>query len=273
MKLNLKILLFGVTLLFNCDAFETNPYVVNFDENEMDLTQKQLDKLQKIISLNPDKQVIKIAFISDSQRALDEFEDGIDHINQNNDIDMVFHGGDITDYSLNIEYKKMGEAMRRLKAPYFTAFGNHDALATGEASYKAMFGALDYSFKAWGHKFIFFNANHEEFILRGEKAPDLDFLSRQLAEPSDNFENIFMISHMGPFHREFGDENRKSYHQLLLSDDRVKLSMHGHGHGHKFGELYSTGFNYLQVDDTASENYILLTLQSNGNYDFERVFY
>jgi predicted MPP superfamily phosphohydrolase len=259
--------------VFGCEAFETNPYVVNFDRNEMDLTQKQLDKLAKVLSQNPNKSKINIAFISDSQLALDELEDGIDHINKNPNVDMVFHGGDITHYASNIEYKKMGEVLRKLKAPFFTAFGNHDALSTGEESYRAMFGVLDYSFKAWGHKFVFFNANHYEFIFRGEEVPDIGFLRNQLAEPSDGFENIFMISHMGPFHQEFGDENSQVYHQLMLSDDRIKLSLHGHGHTHNFGELYSSGFDYLQVDNTADSNYILLTIQTNGDYEFERVFY
>ena len=119
MKLNTPILFFAIILLLSCDAFETNPYAVRLDENEMDLTAKQLLKLERAVLEDPDKDIIKIAFISDSQRALDEFEAGIDHINLNSEIDMVFHGGDITDYALNIEYKKMGAVLRSLNAPFF----------------------------------------------------------------------------------------------------------------------------------------------------------
>lgn len=273
MKIYTKVLFLALILLLSCEAFETNPYAVILDKDEKDLTAKQLKKLQLAVSNAPDKQVVRIAFISDSQRALDEFEDGIAHINQNDKIDMVFHGGDITDYALNTEYKKMGEVMRRLNVPFFTAFGNHDALATGESGYKAMFGALDYSFIAWGHKFIFFNANHLSFILKDVEAPNIDFLTQEVSDQSNEFQNIFMISHMGPFHWEFGEHNKQPYHELMLSDDRIKLSMHGHGHSHRYGELYDSGFDYLQVDDTAGRNYILLTIQKNGDYVFERVFY
>jgi predicted phosphodiesterase len=266
-------LIFLVIFTLGCDAFEVNPYAIRLDDHEQNLTAKQLLKLQESLAKDPDKQTITIAFISDSQRALDEFEDGIDHINQNERVDMVFHGGDITDYGLNTEYKKMGGALRRLKAPFFTAFGNHDALATGIDGYKTMFGALDYSFKARGHKFIIFNGNYLEFVNRGIQTPDFTFLKEQMADDSDDFQNIFMLSHMGPLHGEFGADNSEKYHQLMLSDDRIKLSMHGHGHTHKFGELYGAGFDYLMVDDTADRNYILLTIQHNGNYAYERIFY
>lgn len=78
---------------------------------------------------------------------------------------------------------------------------------------------------------------------------------------------------MGPFHGEFGIDNSVRYHEMMLSDDRIKLSFHGHGHSHKFGELYGTGFDYLQVDNADSKNYILLTIQPDGSYEYERVFY
>ena len=256
-----------------CDKFEVNPYAVRLDEDERNLTAKQLLKLKTAELAQPSKPEVTIAFISDSQRAIDEFEEGIHHINQNDEIDMVFHGGDITDYSLAIEYKKMAKLLNKLKAPYFTAFGNHDALATGVSAYQAMFGDLDYSFKVWGHKFIFFNGNHLEFKIQVGDAPKFSFLESELADNGTDFQNIFMVSHIGPIHGEFGADNSEKYHQLMLNNPKVKLSLHGHGHSHQFGELYGNGFDYLQVDNAEDKNYLLIKIQQDGTYTLERIFY
>ncbi len=259
-------------LVSTCGKLESNPYAVQFEDNERNLTQKQLAHLERVLQQQPDKETITIAFITDSQRSLDEFTDGIEHIRKNDNIDLVFHGGDITDYGLNAEYKKMGAVLRKLDVPFFTAFGNHDALGLGTSSYETMFGALDYSFEAWGHKFIFFNGNYWEFKIQSGEAPNFDFLESELSD-SNSAQSIFIISHMGPFHEEFGEENAIRYHNILIADDRIKLSVHGHGHRRAFGELYGTGFNYLMVDDVRDKNYDLIHINKDGSFTTETVHF
>jgi predicted MPP superfamily phosphohydrolase len=256
-----------------CESFETNPYAVILDSDEKNLTVIQLQKLEDIKLLITNKELVTIAFITDSQRALDEFEAGIRHINQNDSVDMIFHGGDMTDYATNIEYKKIAKILSQADAPFFTVFGNHDALGLGVSAYQNMFGSLDYSFKAWGHKFIFFNGNHLEFLNKPTNVPDFNFLEKELNDTDTDFTSIYLVSHMGPFHGEFGNTNSEKYHQLLLNNPKVRLSAHGHGHSHQFGELYGTGFNYLQVKNVKDRNYVLIHIEKDGAYEFERVFF
>ena len=264
----ISCLLISVT---SCDKFETNPYAIKFDSEEKDLTSKQLSRLTAETAQNPTKDIVTIAFISDSQRALDEFEDGINHINQNDSVDLVFHGGDITDYGLRIEYEKMGKALRKLKKPFFAAFGNHDALGTGLSGYNVMFGSTNFSFKAWGIKYIFFNGNHLEFDFLDGEAPDFDFLESELAETSSEFDKIVMVAHMGPFHGEFGDDNSERYHNLIKDNGKVIYSMHGHGHKLMEGELYGSGMNYLQVNNVEDKTYQLVHIYKDGKIETEEV--
>jgi len=73
--------------LSSCDdVFEYSPYVIDFDEHETNLTQKNIDCLLS----NDVSDTIIIALAGDSHRFYDESEKLVSTINQHYNIDFLF---------------------------------------------------------------------------------------------------------------------------------------------------------------------------------------
>lgn len=83
------------------DVFEYSPYVIDFDEHETNLTQKNMDRfLSKEVS-----DTITIALAGDSHRFYDESEELVSTINNHHAIDFFIHTGDIADYGIPRQYQ------------------------------------------------------------------------------------------------------------------------------------------------------------------------
>jgi len=260
------ILIFTIT---GCDKFSKHPYQLTFTSAQQQLSKKNIELMKQMGKEEGD--TLNIAIVSDTQLSLDEFKDGVEHINSQQELDMVIHCGDFTNTGSNREFIWMYEILKDLRVPYFVVFGNHDALGTGKEAYNEMFGAFDFSFAIAGHKFIFLNTNSWEFT--GDKnrtVPNLKWLQSQL-EDSTIFKDAFIISHMAPQHHEFEEPQAAQFHHII-KNDYVKLVIHGHGHRYRTGQLYKTGVQYLSIDNIKDRNYVLLKVFPKG-YGFTPVFY
>ncbi len=258
MKASVRLILVCLISCLGCEQFSFHPYTV--DPVDHDLTQKQTQRLSAINKSFED--TLTIALITDSQLALDEMQKAVDHINQDPSIDLVFHCGDFTEYGTTREYEWGVNIIKRLRKPYFVVFGNHDALGTGKRLYKQTFGPLDFTFSVAERKFIFLNTNSWEFP--DENVPDIDWLEREL-ENQESSKKAMLISHAGPIHSEFEPSKVGTFHRLL-TNPFVQLSAFGHGHSYKYGELYGSGVDYLQVDALSNNNYVKLILTGDSTH-------
>ena len=86
--------LLSLLLFSGCDAFDIHPYDANI-KGDKGLTYKNISRIEESTK---DKNQIRFAVISDTQRWYDDMEDEIKSINKQPDIDFVVHCGDITNW-------------------------------------------------------------------------------------------------------------------------------------------------------------------------------
>lgn len=96
--------------------------------------------------------------LGDSHQALEELSEVVDAVNAH-DLAFVLHLGDMTDAGLRQEYRWTLDELKRLRRPFLTAIGNHDALSNGKDVYRRSFGAYDYRFTYGDVRFVVPNTN------------------------------------------------------------------------------------------------------------------
>jgi 3',5'-cyclic-AMP phosphodiesterase len=213
----------------------------------------------------------KFSFIlvGDTQRFYEQLDDFVDHINGLDGIAFVLLNGDLVDFGLNKEYNWVAERLNRLKVPFIATIGNHDMLANGRLIYDKMFGPENFSFYYGNSKFIGLNTNSEEVGFNGS-LPDLNFLSHEMADTAAK--NIFLLSHVSPSSAAFDRNLEMGFVELLQSNPRTRISMHGHDHQYKLLEPYEDGIDYLHVGATGARNYAKISV--NGElYTIEERYY
>lgn len=263
MKHNVFIFILMLPLV---GCFEYSPNQIILDEDEKNLTARQL---QKIANQSP-SDTITIAFMGDSQRWYDETEDFVSHVNRKFEVDFVVHGGDISDFGLVKEFQWVNEILSDLKAPYLTAVGNHDLLANGKKVYNEMFGAYNYSFDYGDFLFIILDTNSREYEFNG-RVPDLEWLQQILSE--NDSRKVVVISHVPPWDGDFDSELEQSYANILANDPNVILSLHAHSHSYLDKEFYNDGTRYFVTTSMQKEGYAVIKLWNDGlaieriNYD------
>ena len=95
-------------LLTGCDLIEYHPYDVRID-GETNINLKNIEKIQQQCA---GKDTIRFAFMGDSQRWYDETADFVKHINKQDSIDFVIHGGDISDFGITRSFSGSGISCR-----------------------------------------------------------------------------------------------------------------------------------------------------------------
>jgi Icc protein len=261
-----KAVLLASLLTVSCEhPFGYNPNEIILEESERDLNAKSIQRIQAI----PTSDTLKFILMGDTQRWYDESEDFVKSANNQRGISFVLHAGDISDFGLSQEFKWVNEIMVRLKYPYLTVIGNHDTVANGEANYRRMYGALNYSFDYAGHRFIFINTNSREYAFDGT-TPDLVWLKSQLASPSKSKKQI-VIAHVPPYDGDFDKNLEKKYAQVL-SESKIAFSLYGHQHAFKEGEYYHDGVTYYQTTNVGARGYLVITSWKNG-YKVDRIEY
>jgi 3',5'-cyclic-AMP phosphodiesterase len=205
--------LLTILLLINItsckELFQYSPNEVRLEEEEKNLNQKNIAKLQAI----PAQDQIKFVVIGDSQRFYDDLDDFVTNINLQTGISFVLLNGDISDFGLNKEFKWINRILKKLTIPYFAVIGNHDMLANGRLIYKEMFGEENFSFTYGGYKFIGLNTNSQETGFDGS-IPDLPWLEKEL---NSAYKQAFVFSHVPPFSGQFDE---KKIHRLYFNSEK-----------------------------------------------------
>jgi Icc-related predicted phosphoesterase len=199
----------------------TTPF--DADPASRDLTQENLDALAK---RSPAKR-FKFVAMGDVHDEYDDLEKTVDIINRRTDLEFVLIAGDMSDRGLRQELEWTEEILRRLRVPYLTAIGNHDAISSGAQIYRKMFGPLDYRFRYGGIEFVFFNSNSLEF--EGKTVPDFPWIDAQLTAAADADARV-LVTHYPPTfppNKPEGFYDPANYEQLFAKHD-VTLFIHSH---------------------------------------------
>jgi 3',5'-cyclic AMP phosphodiesterase CpdA len=251
------ILITAVCFLGSCWEFSPNQVFDN--DTPVDLNAKNLENLYAAAK----DDTIVIAFVGDSQRFYDEFEDFVDKANEIESIDFVILAGDITDFGLLEEFELIQEDLAELNKPYIGVIGNHDVLAHGEEVFERMFGPLNFSFVYDSVKFVVHNTNSREYPT-GD-VPDLTWLAHELT-PGDSVRYYIGVSHIPPFSPDFDKGLETSYANLLASTPGFLVSLHGHIHEHKDAYPYEDGIRYITSYSFEQKSFVLLKIAS-GNIE------
>lgn len=196
-----------------------SPFETDLNAYERDQTREQLERLE---GRAPPAGPWKLAVIADSHSDYDELEELVTILNERDDLELVLHAGDLTDFGLRQEYRWTLERLRVLEVPFLTVIGNHDALSNGTQVYKGMFGTLDYAFDWGGVRFVCFNSNRLEF---GNHVPRWEWAEEQAAPPLGG--GVLLLTHIPPWAPEIAPPDR---FQALLDRPGVLASLHGHLH-------------------------------------------
>lgn len=254
-----------VFLLSSCDdLFQYNPNEETLLDKDKNLTAKNIDRISQL----PVSDTTRFILMGDSQRWYDECEEFVQSANQQQGISFVLHAGDISDFGLTQEFKWVNEIMTRLKYPYVTVIGNHDIVANGSATYRKMFGPLNYSF-GFGHdRFIFINTNSREYAFDGS-VPDIAWLKAQLAD-NPTHKNTIVVGHVPPFDADFDKNLEKPYTSALAGDPTVKFTLYGHQHRFYEGQFYDDGVNYHLTTSMGARGYMVISTWKGG-YNVKKV--
>ena len=253
------ILITALTLFLATAAcervFEYTPYSSNVRSDRRDTHRKNLEKLRLIESQIAAEDTFKIGLISDSHTYYNSLADVAEQIENDTNIDLVLHGGDMTDGGMIAEYNIFHQLMHDLKAPYFTVIGNHDCLANGRYIYNDMFGPENYSFVFKNCKFVFFNNIIWEL---NNAEPDYQWLRDELFT-NIPYDHLFVIAHIPPWSDQFSPLNTYAYRNMMDSAN-VSMSIHGHHHDHYFGNYFGDRIPYLVIGSPGKDTWCTLTV-------------
>lgn len=259
------IVFFVIAVSWGC--VEYHPYDTHID-GERNVNAINVAQIE---SLTADRDQIRFAVVSDSQRWYDELEDAVEEICERDDIDFVIHAGDVSDWALRSEFEMQRDILNSLDVPYVCLLGNHDCLGTGKQLFREIFGEFDFAFTAGGVRFLCLNTNSLEFDA-GE-VPNFEFIHQELATLSPEVERTVVVMHAYPLCDQFSDEAAAAeFQQLIKSFPRLQFCLHGHGHRYREEEIFDDGVIYYECANVGSEEYLVFTLNKDG-YECERVFY
>lgn len=244
---------------------EYHPY----DTRTTGATPINMTNIARIESEYRDRQVLRFAVVSDSQRWYDELKDAVACINARDDIDFVIHAGDISDFGMRSEFEAQRDLLSRLRVPYVCLIGNHDCIATGKSIFATIFGDADMSFVAGRTRFLCLNTNSLEYD-EGDAVPNLDFVEEQLSL-KDDVERSVVVMHAPPFSDQFYDEEvAMVLQQQLLSLPHLQFCVHGHGHTYREEDIFGDGVIYYECDNIGDRSFLIFTLNEDG-YECEKI--
>lgn len=263
----LKVSLIVISFLWisSCENyFEYSPYAANVNDSYKNTSKTEMNYLLEADTVY--RVEFKFAVIADSHYNFNELHDAIKNINKNKSLDFVIVNGDIADHGYLKEYELFHENMEDLSIPYLTVIGNHDYRSNGKKIYNKMYGEVNKRFTFNNNLFILF----DDVFWESNKNPDMDWLEKELKD-NDKYENVFVLSHIPPYSRQFTDEFEMRYRELMLKYE-VDLSIHGHIHRHDYSDYYNDGMLYLGVETIMDKEYVILTVKDN-NINVERIKY
>jgi predicted phosphodiesterase len=241
--------------------FEYSPYVIDFDEENSDLNNKNISK---ILSKKNTDDTITIAITGDTHRDFDEIEvfaGVVNNLLESEKIDFVIHTGDISDFGLPKQYLWANSNLQKLTIPYIVILGNHDIVGNGEEAYITMFGNENFSFIYDNIKFIAINTNSREYSFNG-KIPDVNWLDSQL-KPAADFNKAVVMFHVPPMDLDFDNTLEHDFSSTLSKYNNVLIAIHGHTHRFEIYTPYKDGVLYLNIDTIAHENFCLIKISND----------
>ncbi len=234
------------------------PFGTESDEN--DLNAKNVARLAES---SVDGNQLQLVALGDTHAEYDELVRAVRSINRGNHPDMVIHLGDQTNQGLLQEYEWERSVLAELEVPLVLTLGNHDALGSGEAIYRHMYGPLNYTFSHRGYRFVSFNSNTLEFP---DSAPDREWLSNAVLTANEP-RGVIVFTHHSPETTDAPDDVLEYYRELLQSG-RIVLWFHGHS-----GDFGVSRIEGVPVVSTSNfhETYNLARVTSQGrDFAFER---
>lgn len=269
MLLKFKIFsLFSLLLLCSsCDVFEIHPYdgKVTGDKNI------NLSNIKIIEDSFANSDTLRFAFISDSQRWYDELEAFVKHINKQQGIDFVVHGGDLTDFGLTKEFLWQRDILNKMNYPYVTLIGNHDYLANGDEVFAKVFGPVNFSFIAGRTKFLCLNTNALESNY-SEPIPDFSFIENQSKQNQGEYDKTVVFMHAQPKSEQFNNNVADLFQYSIKQFPNVLFCAHGHGHHYQAVDIFQDGLMYYETPNIGKRQYILFTI-TQDSYTHELIDY
>ena len=211
-------------LLGSCIRF--SPFQVDLSDAQQHQTEKSLARLQAI----PRAQVsadapLTLAFLADSHDGYANFGKIVSAVNGHPEVELVIHGGDLTDFGSQQEYVWAYDIFKGFNAPYLEVAGNHDGLSNGRTLYEKMFGAENFEFRYGGVHFVFLNVNTIEWQ---ETQPDLAFLTAQVNTPAPVA--TVVVAHQPPYSEPHLTPAVSGQIEKILADAGVQFYLYGHVH-------------------------------------------
>lgn len=254
---------FLFTLLTACELIDYHPYDGRLHTKERDINAKNI----RIIEANTqNSDTIRFAFIGDTQRNYDETVDFVKHINQNDSIDFILHGGDIADFGMKKEYEWTIDILGKLKAPYVALIGNHDIIGNGDQVYKALFGNENFSFITNDIKFVCLNTNAIEYDY-SHPVPDFEFIKNEFQD-STRFKRTIVVMHAPPGNEQFNNNVKDVFQLYIKQFPSLMFCLHAHNHNLSVNDLFNDGILYFGCSNIAKRNYMLFTITPD-NYTYE----
>ncbi len=266
-SISLGVASLSFLLLSACEMFEVHPY----DGKIVGKTNVNAKNIALIEKSFKGKDTIRFAFVSDSQRWYDELEAFVKHINQNEGVNFVVHGGDISDFGLTDEFLWQRDILNGLKQPYVVIVGNHDYLANGDEIYKKVFGPLNFSFIAGHTKFLCLNTNALEANY-SEPIPNFGFIRQEEERNVGEYSTTIALMHAQPTSEQFNNNVSDLFQYSIKQFPNLLFCAHGHGHNYKEVDVFDDGIIYYQTPNIGKRRYILFTI-TQDSYTHELVTY
>jgi len=263
------LLLFLVTLLLSScdDVFDTHPYDVNF-KGESGINAKQMEIIENAFA---DRDTLRVAFISDTHGWYTDARAEVDDLNARTDVDFVIHCGDLTEAGMSKEFERTRDILSKLCYPYVALIGNHDFLGTGNQTYEAMYGDMDFSFIAGRIKFVCLNTNATEYDYIAA-VPNLDFMEEEFTSDSTRFDRTVIVMHAPPYSDQFNNNVCKAFRRYLDFFPGLMCCVYGHNHNDNVEEIYGDGLIFYGIDCAEHRNYRIMTITPDG-YEMEQIYY
>ncbi|HWV39910.1 MAG TPA: metallophosphoesterase [Vulgatibacter sp.] len=248
-----------------CDPFSFSPHQVRFSESERDLTRKNLERIRGL----PQEETFKIAVFGDTQGRMTETEDGVEALDERDDVSFAIQVGDLTDFGFTKEFRWTQRLLAEIDVPVLTVIGNHDHLGNGSELYEAMYGPLNHSFFFGRTKFVFLDDNSREHGFDGT-VPDLGWLRRELPDDG-SYDRAVVVSHVPPTDPDFDPALKDGFVEALRRGGAV-LSLHGHVHDFSDDIPFDDGVRYVTADGMEGRNFLVVTI-GPGRVEVEQVFF
>ncbi len=249
-----------MVLITSCEYFEYHPYDIPHGSSGYHRINDI--NIQRIESLESDKDTIRFVFMGDTQRFYDETKKFVDHVNKRDDIDFVIHGGDITDFGMTKEYKWVHNIMKKLKVPYVAIVGNHDLVGHGKEVYGEIYGDFNFSFVFRNTRFIFLNTNALEFDY-STPVPDFDFMLRFVADTVGIGQTIVAM-HATPYGEQFNNNSIMMFNYIIERYKNPLFCLHAHSHRLMENDFFNNGIIYYGCEAMDDRSYILFTVTQGG---------